>query len=41
MPCADNKPVAPKKQEAKAVTGAATAPETVGKNLRVAAFFEK
>jgi len=39
LPCADNKQVAPK--ESQSCTRAATTPETVGKNLRVAAFFRE
>ena len=37
LPCADNKPVAPKKQEAKSGNRTTAAPETVGENLRAAA----
>lgn len=40
LPCADNKPVMPKKQEAKAVTVQPPRPKP-WKNLRVAASFEK
>lgn len=41
LPCADNKPVAPKKQEAKAVTVQPPRPKPWEKNLRVAAFFRE